>query len=175
MQLLQLAAVIRITAVGGTSGRQPLVGHMEFMSSFSFNPPLMDGWVTHGLDQYCEVFPNCSTTPPQLNFTLDAYQRYGIPALYSDLPSGWCPQHNPSCTRSGGIFVRRVGLALGWEAALETLVTTTILPHFGPGKAFRGVFIGVRTIQKLHRCRIRIPCVIHSSAHSHTVTPCALQ
>ena len=40
------------------------------------------------------------------------------------------------------IFNRGDGLVDGWEAALERQVATQIMPHFGPGKALRGVFLG---------------------------------
>eukprot|EP01050_Picozoa_sp_SAG11_P006256 SAG11_NODE_478_length_9117_cov_6.916168_8_plen_494_part_00 len=120
--------------------RQPLVPHMGFMTSYSFNPPLMRGWVTHGLDFYCEIFPDCRSQPRgwwQLNASLAAWERYRIPSLYSDLPTGYASK--PTET---GVFVRGVGLAMGWEAALERIFATQIQPNLGHNKALRGVFIG---------------------------------
>jgi hypothetical protein len=113
---------------------------MGFMTSYSFNPPLMKGWVTHGLDFYCELFPDCRSKPTswwQLNASLAAWDRWNIPSLYSGLPTGYSDKATET-----GVFVRGVGLAMGWEAALERIFTTQIQPNMGPDKALRGVFIG---------------------------------
>lgn len=58
---------------------------------------------------------------------LDAFTNYGIPSFYGDVE---------------GVFVRGQGLVPNWEAALDELVNSSILPNFGTGKALRGVFLG---------------------------------
>ena len=90
------------------------------MSYYGFNPPLMKGWVNMGLEAGLDV-------------KLDAFKKYGIPSFYGGLPS------DPA---KGAIFKRGTGLADGWEANLEAVVKSQILPNLGPGKALRGVFLG---------------------------------
>ena len=36
----------------------------------------------------------------------------------------------------GGVFVRGIGLALGWEAAIEKIAREEILPFLGPVRVF---------------------------------------
>lgn len=46
-------------------------------------------------------------------------------------------------TQVAGVFNRTSGtLHPDWEAQAESLANGTLLPHFGEGKAFRGVFLG---------------------------------
>ena len=137
---LSAALLLLPPSVRGSQLRQPLIPHMGFMTSYSFNPPLMKGWVTHGLDFYCELFPDCRSKPTgwwQLNASLAAWDRWNIPSLYSGLPTGYSDKATET-----GVFVRGVGLAMGWEAAMERIFTTQIQPNMGPDKALRGVFIG---------------------------------
>ena len=49
---------------------------------------------------------------------LDAYEQYNMTSFFGDVE---------------GVFVSR-GLVSNWESVLDTLVNTSILPHFGPGK-----------------------------------------
>lgn len=100
----------------------PLVGHMSLMTFYGFHPPLMQGWVTHGLDFY--DVPTSESSAAKLA----AFAKYGIPSFYGDLP--------------GSVFTRGVGLTDGWEPKLEALVKTDVLPHLGEGKAYRGFFLG---------------------------------
>ena len=64
---------------------------------------------------------------------LAAFAEYGVPAL-AWLEDGVGGQE-------AEIFKEGVGLAEGWEAALEARVAK-IKPHFGPDKAIRGVGLG---------------------------------
>ena len=64
---------------------------------------------------------------------LAAFAEYGVPAL-AWLEDGVGGQE-------AEIFKAGVGLAEGWEAALEARVAK-IKPHFGPDKAIRGVGLG---------------------------------
>jgi hypothetical protein len=62
-------------------------------------------------------------------------EKNGVP--HSNLPTGYSDKATET-----GVFVRGVGLAMGWEAALERIFITQIQPNMGPDKALRGVFIG---------------------------------
>ena len=66
-----------------------------------------------------------------LEAKLNAYSRWQLPSFFGDLPSG--------------IFVRGHELAPGWEQVLDRVVNESILPHFGPGKALRGVSLVTRS------------------------------
>jgi hypothetical protein len=115
---------------------EPLVPHLGFMTFFSARPELMKGWITHGVDFYCDEnnLPLCdksdTTFGSEINLTLAMWRRYGIPSLY------------PSLASVDGLMVRGIGLRQGWEGILERVVKAEILPNFGPDKALRGVFIG---------------------------------
>jgi hypothetical protein len=115
---------------------EPLVPHLGFMTFFSARPELMKGWITHGVDFYCDEnnLPLCdksdTTFGSEINLTLAMWRRYGIPSLY------------PSLASVDGLMVRGIGLRQGWEDILERVVKAEILPNFGLDKALRGVFIG---------------------------------
>ena len=93
------------------------------MSYYGFDPPAMQGWVNLGLAQIGDG--NCQVGVDNCNMSgvLDAWEQYQIPSLYGNL---------------NGVFVRGVGLAPGWEAALEALVARDIKPNMGEGKALLG-------------------------------------
>ena len=86
------------------------------MTFFSFRPELMKGWVTHGVDFYCddETLPVCDKSDTafgsEINLTLAAWRRYGIPSLY------------PSLASIDGLMIRGVGLRAGWENVLERVI-----------------------------------------------------
>ena len=59
------------------------------------------------------------------------------------MPENAGPRHSAGCSdNTKAIFERGKGLCPNWEANLQTLAKTEILPNFGPGKALRGVFFG---------------------------------
>ena len=66
--LLLVVAALLPPSVRGTRSqlRQPLVPHLGFMTSYSFNPPLMKGWVTHGLD-FCALNTLCKLVSPHVS------------------------------------------------------------------------------------------------------------
>ena len=106
----------------------PLVPHLGFMSYFSFNPPLMTGWVTHGVDFYCDdatlPCPKEDTAfGTQINASQAAWRRYRIPSLY------------PSLASVDGLMVRGVGLRQGWEDVLDNVMRAEILPNYVRAKS----------------------------------------
>ena len=107
---------------------EPLVPHLGFMSYFSFNPPLMTGWITHGVDFYCNddtlPCPNEDTAfGTQINQSEAAWRRYKIPSLY------------PSLASVDGLMVRGVGLRQGWEGVLDKVMRAEILPNYVRAKS----------------------------------------
>ena len=99
--------------VGGPPTPRPT--HLRYMSMYGLNASAQHGWVN-------------MLGEGSLAAKLDAYSRWRLPSFFGDLP--------------GGIFERGRGLAPGWEEVLDRVVNESILPHFGPGKALRGVFLG---------------------------------
>ena len=63
---LLAALVLPPSVCDGSQQRQALVPHMGFMTSYSFNPPLMKGWVTHGLD-FCALNTLCKLVSPHVS------------------------------------------------------------------------------------------------------------
>ena len=103
-------------------------GHLTISSFYGFDAFKMRGWVNLGVEG-----------EGGLQAKLDAWTKYKIPSLYGKLPSS----EVPGCADAVGcIFQFGHGLCPGWEASLEALVNSTILPNFGPDKALRGVFVG---------------------------------
>ena len=110
-----------------------------------------------GLSIYSEMWPGgCSDggTGPGgcgLQAKLAAWEQFGIPSFY-DLCDHPCQQSIcPNITNASSpwgefgscpIWRKGDGLLPGWEAALEKQVAQQIKPHFGKGKALRGVFLG---------------------------------
>lgn len=96
----------------------PPLGHLSVSSFYGFDPASQHSWMN--LNYYG---PNGDTVQAQL----DAWDKYGTPSLFGNLP----------------LFNRSNGGSLypGWEQEVEGIVSE-LRPNFGPGRAFRGIFLG---------------------------------
>eukprot|EP01051_Picozoa_sp_SAG22_P019114 SAG22_NODE_3425_length_1719_cov_1.348148_1_plen_401_part_00 len=102
--------------------------HLKYMGVYDFEPPQQAGWTNLGLTFYHGwPTPNDTGLPGQLA----AWGRYKIPSLYYMEITG----------AQAKIWQPGVGLLPGWEAHVEAEVAK-FRPHFGAGKAVRGVALG---------------------------------
>ena len=129
----------------------PLVPHLGFMSYFSFNPPLMTGWVTHGVDFYCDdatlPCPKEDTAfGTQINASQAAWRRYRIPSLY------------PSLASVDGLMVRGVGLRQGWEDVLDNVMRAEILPNYVRAKSPFRLLLELQELQAEELERLSFFC-----------------
>ena len=88
--------------------------HLRFMSMYGLDPDAQHTFVNMNLEGSEQV-------------KLDAWTKYNMTSFYGGLE---------------GVFVRGVGLVSNWTAVLDGIINTSIAPNFGPGKAWRGVFLG---------------------------------
>jgi hypothetical protein len=155
--LLQSATVVCLAATGGAGAPAP--HHLRWSTTYDTFFPESQGWINMGLSIYSEMWPGgCSDhhggTGPGgcgLQAKLAAWEQFGIPSFY-DLCDHPCQQSIcPNITNASSpwgefgscpIWRKGDGLLPGWEAALEKQVAQQIKPHFGKGKALRGVFLG---------------------------------
>ena len=150
--VLGLAVAAALPAARAAAHQQ----HLRWSSTYDTFFPDSRGWINMGLSIYRESWPGgCGGAAGPgscgLQAKLAAWEQFGIPSFYDlcDHPCSqrYCPNiTNASSpwgeTRSCPIWQRGVGLLPGWEMALETQVAQQIKPHFGQGKALRGVFLG---------------------------------
>jgi hypothetical protein len=118
-----LTAALAPLLVASSSG-----GHLRVMSTFDWAP---DGPAPGNLGLTFSVgYPTPADTG--LAGQLAAYKTFGIPSLY----------YMEISKHAAQIWTNGVGLQPGWEEVVEREVKGFISPHFGPGKALRGVALG---------------------------------
>ena len=87
---------------------------LRFMSMYGLDPASQHTYVNMNLEGDEQV-------------KLDAWTKYNMTSFYGGLE---------------GVFIRGVGLVSNWTDVLDGIINTSIAPNFGPGKAYRGVFLG---------------------------------
>jgi hypothetical protein len=102
---------------------------MQYMSLWDYDPARTSEWINLGLTLYKAYPGHKKGSGSHLQGQIDAFKKYGVPAL-AYMEDG-----------AKRIFKPGVGLGHGWEVALEARVNA-IRPHFGVGKAIRGVALG---------------------------------
>ena len=156
--MLALAALpVAVSPAAPRRSLQEAPQHLRWSTTYDTFFPDSRGWINMGLSIYSEMWPGgCSehATGPGgcgLQAKLAAWKQFGIPSFY-DLCDHPCQQSTcPNITNASApwgefgscpIWRKGDGLLPGWEAALEKQVMLQIKPHFGDGKALRGVFLG---------------------------------
>jgi hypothetical protein len=156
--MLVLAALpVAVSPAAPRRSLQEAPQHLRWSTTYDTFFPDSRGWINMGLSIYSEMWPGgCSehATGPGgcgLQAKLAAWKQFGIPSFY-DLCDHPCQQSTcPNITNASApwgefgscpIWRKGDGLLPGWEAALEKQVAQQIKPHFGDGKALRGVFLG---------------------------------
>lgn len=87
---------------------------LRFMSMYGLDPDAQHEYVNMNLEGDEQV-------------KLDAWKKYNMKSFYGGLE---------------GVFIRGSGLVSNWTDVLDGIINTSIAPNFGPGKAYRGVFLG---------------------------------
>ena len=134
LQLIVVAAgggnISRSSSITTAAASSSSSAHLRIMSLSDFRPEEMSGWSNLGTTFLSnDGYPNPADTG--LVGQVAAFRDFGIPSLaYMEITA-----------HAQEIFKNGVGLQPGWEAALEVEVDK-IRPHFGPGKAIRGVQLG---------------------------------
>ena len=128
-----LAAGWLLAAVAGPDA--PPGHHLRFMSAYSGVNAQMKGWVNLGMEDAVGG-GNWFPLGPGNVGALKAWSELGIPSLFGDI--------DITVFAGNGKGARSSPLALApaWRAAVTDMVTKKIRPHFGAGKALRGVFLG---------------------------------
>ena len=123
--------------------------HLKYLAMYGFVP-----WEQQGIVNLGTTCPTNKSDPRGLATKVEAWSRWAIPSLYDLSPH----LTNDRCRRSGNCsMVDRgvcndtftphgwpVGRTLNpwWQQLLQSVVQVEILPHFGKGNMYRGVFLG---------------------------------
>ena len=151
-----LLAALAFSARDTTAAAAATGAHLHWSSSYDTDFPAMRGWVNMGLTADQFAFPagsRCAAGVPGptgcgLRAKLAAWEQFQMTSFYDlcdhpqasssplDITNASSPwSEDGACA----IWNRGAGLLDGWEVALERQVATQIMPHFGSGKALRGV------------------------------------
>ena len=94
----------------------------------------MKGWVNLGIEDAAGG-GNWFPFGPGNVGALKAWSELGIPSLFGDIDI------TVFAGNGKGAPSRPLALAPAWRAAVTDMVSKNIRPHFGAGKALRGVFL----------------------------------
>eukprot|EP01050_Picozoa_sp_SAG11_P008660 SAG11_NODE_773_length_7236_cov_4.526412_6_plen_212_part_00 len=131
---LVVGSLLAPSLVGVAAGAAP--PHLRFMSAYSGLNAEMKGWINLGVEDAAGSAATYPVGPGNVG-ALRAWSQLGIPSLFGDVD---ITVFAPGTGK--GVPSSPLTLAPAWRQAVTDMVTKKIRPHFGEGKALRGVFLG---------------------------------